>query len=258
MTSSSLPKGAKRRKMRGARKLGIFQRQQAPPGVTADRSVDVNQLCELSLSGRFVQFVAARSLWGDADFRLADVGVSGGLASRWDVFGDRLWAVGFDPLIAEVRRLSAAETRPKVRYEAAYVGRPDLEEAFRASRADNIPIQLFERSSARKAHQLTHQDYVRDMYNTGEPIVRTDRRLSLDEFFEGQAAPDFIKVDTDGHDFPVLLGAERLLSNGVLGVEVEVQFHGNVHQYANTFDNIDRFLRSQGFSLFHLTPYRYS
>jgi hypothetical protein len=70
---------------------------------------------------------------------------------------------------------------------------------------------------------------------------------------------DFVKVDTDGHDIEVILGARNILAaGGVLGLRVEMQFHGSPHEYANTFSNIDRLLRERGFSLFDLDVYRYS
>ena len=44
----------------------------------------------------------------------------------------------------------------------------------------------------------------------------------------------------------------------MLGLLVEVQFHGPTHEYANTFANIDRCLRGLGFSLFGADLYHYS
>src|SRR5262249_41594091 len=109
-------------------------------------------------------------------------------------------------------------------------------------RADLIKtrhVQPFPRLSAVGAQRLMKQEY-------------------LDDYFRGQAPPDFLKIDTDGGDFLVLMGAERVLDDGVLGIQLEAMFHGAVHEYANTFDNVDRYLRRRGFSLFELTPYRYS
>jgi hypothetical protein len=44
----------------------------------------------------------------------------------------------------------------------------------------------------------------------------------------------------------------------VLGLKVEAPFQGPPHEFANTFNNIDRVLHSHGFSLFDLTTNRYS
>jgi len=70
---------------------------------------------------------------------------------------------------------------------------------------------------------------------------------------------DFLKTDTDGHDYPVLRGAANLLREcPVLGIAVEVQFHGATHPHAETFSTIDCFPRHHGFSLPDLTPVRYN
>jgi hypothetical protein len=91
-------------------------------------------------------------------------------------------------------------------------------------------------------------------------VVLTDRHITLDDWAaQNQRSVDFLKIDTDGHDIAVLLGAERLLSEGeVLGVKIEAQFHGPIHPFANTFHNIDGFLRDHGFTLFDLNQRRYS
>jgi hypothetical protein len=57
-------------------------------------------------------------------FPVADVGCWGGLDVAWRQFGDRLQAVGFDCVSAEVARLRAAETHPGVRYVDGFVGLP--------------------------------------------------------------------------------------------------------------------------------------
>lgn len=61
---------------------------------------------------------------------------------------------------------------------------------------------------------------------------------------------DVLKIDTDGWDFDVLRGAERVLASGCLAVEIETQFHGPVSTTSNVFCNIDSFLREHGFTLF--------
>ena len=38
--------------------------------------------------------------------------------------------------------------------------------------------------------------------------------------------PDFIKTDTEGHDYPVLLGAEKTLNN-VIAVKCEANFENS-------------------------------
>jgi FkbM family methyltransferase len=196
---------------------------------------------------------------------LIDVGASGGLDPHWVPLRGRLRAIGFDPLIAEIDRLNAAETDKRIRYEAAFVGCHAYNEVFPPTlRADLISSQSnqsFQRTSSVEALRLTAMDYTREMFNAGQPVIHTDRRIELDELVDDPAFAhvDFVKIDTDGHEIEVLLGARTLLSRaGVLGLSLEVQFHGAVHPYANTFANIDTLLRGLGFTLFDLDVYRYS
>jgi hypothetical protein len=118
-----------------------------------------------------------------------------------------------------------------------------------------------ERTSAIRAQNMTQCDYARTYYDqTGEGFLAKDM-IELDEFLlrTHPTDVDFIKIDTDGSDYQVLLGAQELMARSpVLGVAVECQFQGPVHEAANIFGNIDRLLRRLGFSLFDIEVYRYS
>ena len=208
--------------------------------------------------------ILGERLWGDRDFSLIDVGASGGIEKHWQQFGDRLTAVAFDPLVVEAERLQKAAAGTKVRYEAAFVTCRNFDVLFppdlRNDRAKSKNNDPFTRVSAARAQALM-MNYVEQVFNSGAPAVYADRRVVLDDYIPVAEQPfvDFIKIDTDGHDFEVMLGAEELLGRGgALGFSIEGQFHGAFHDCANTFSNIDRFLRGRGFSLFDLEPYRYS
>ena len=197
-------------------------------------------------------------------FSLIDVGASGGIADYWKVFGDSLTALGFEPLIAEADRLNAAAP-PNVRYEAAFVSSTDQQtEHGQKLNADRIRYrdnQPFPRTSAWRAASTQRLDYVRTYYDASGSGALSTTTVTLDDVYGRGERPyvDFIKIDTDGHDYYVLRGAQRMLRESpVLGLVVESQFHGPVHHHANLFSNIDRFLRVRGFSLFDLEVYRYS
>jgi FkbM family methyltransferase len=209
--------------------------------------------------------IVADRLWGDTDFFLLDVGASGGIERHWSVFGDRLRAIGFEPLVAEAERLRQQSAGTNVSYEAAFVTCRDFDQLFppalRNDRVRSKNNDPFQRASAVRAQELMRMNYIEAVFNLGAPTICTDRSIVLDDFIAAteQRLIDFIKIDTDGHDFEVLMGADGVLrSGGVLGMSIEAQFHGAVHDHANTFANIDRFMRSHGFSLFDLEVYRYS
>ena len=215
--------------------------------------------------GALTRRVLEQRLWGDSPLFLLDVGCSGGIETRWRPFGDRLRAVGFDPLIAEVDRLNAANTHPGIQYEAAFVTSRGYDQLFPPElRNDSVASrnnQPFERSSAAAVLRRMTVSYVQQMFNAGAPVSLTDRTLTLDEYVpaEEQSRVDFVKIDTDGHDIEVILGAHGIFSaGGVIGLTVEAQFHGATHEYANTFSNIDRIVRQHGFTLFDLQSHRYS
>lgn len=191
-------------------------------------------------------------------FSLIDVGCSGGLGEHWRAFGDQFRAVGFDPQEDECERLAAAEKSANTRYVAAWVGEPDYESHLPAGmtretwRAANLA--QFTRTSTAAAQALLGAD------NPGPAPRLTSRTTSVDAFVSGErvGVVDFIKIDTDGSDFEVILGARRTIAEGVLGLQVETQLHGIAHDYANTWSNIDRYLREMGFALFDFDVYRCS
>jgi FkbM family methyltransferase len=194
-------------------------------------------------------------------FTLVDVGCSGGIEPHWTLFGDGLRAVGFDPLEAEIERLRASAPAG-VSYRAARVGWREMGARMAALRAAGPILDdgVLERASCHAAWTHMGLDFQRDVFNRGTPVALSDDLVELDDLVGDPVfgTPDFVKIDTDGADFEVLLGARRLLATGVLGVEIECQLHGGLHSYAGTFSNIDNLLRSLGFLLVDFEVYRYA
>lgn len=210
------------------------------------RNVDEPQLTRL---------LVERGMFRRDPVHIVDVGASGGIDSYWHEFGDQLRAVGFDPLIVEIERLKNEGARG-VNYIAAWVTcASPLPDDSRLS------TDFFQRTSAVRAAELARLDYTREHFNAGAELRLSDERIVLDDYFSDADASsiDFMKVDTDGQDYEVLVGTRSILHAGrVLGLAVEVQFQGHVSESANVFGNIDRLLRGAGFSLFDVEAYRYS
>jgi FkbM family methyltransferase len=185
-----------------------------------------------------------------------DVGASGGIEGYWEIFGEHLRAYGFDGLIKEVERLNAAVRGRDRRYYPCLVGSKSYQQPR------GVPdTQPFERTSAARAMKIKNRNYAETYFDRSGAGVCSAEMIELDQFFlrDHPEDIDFIKVDTDGSDYQVLCGAKELLSTQqVLGVAVESQFHGLVHDESNTFRNIDRLLTGLGFSLFDFEIYRYS
>lgn len=194
-------------------------------------------------------------------FTLLDVGVSGGLDNIWRQFEPHLRAVGFDPLVTEVKKLAAEEENENISYVEGWLSCND-DQILAGKEGDGFLSNMsFQHTSVLKAAELMSLDYTKEFFNAGEQVIFSDKHFTLDEFIESSSLDtvDFIKVDTDGSDYFVLRGAENtLISKGVLGIQVECQMHGSLHPHSNIFSNIDLFLRGLGFSLFDLDCWRYT
>jgi len=190
-------------------------------------------------------------------FALIDIGASGGISSVWYAFGQSLVAYGFDRLVNEVDRLNAAKPQlGSVEYIAAEIVRAPGEPPISAPRD-----MVYNKSSTQRSVELLGLNWTQVVNNFGAELVYAKRRLSVDEFARerGLTTVDFIKTDTDGYDYSILLGAEETLRDrNVLGLAVEVNFNTAPHPEANLFANHDLYLRSLGFSLFDLDVRRYT
>src|SRR5687768_690329 len=127
----------------------------------------------------FVEQILDQRLWGPSPMALIDVGASGGIDRRWSVFGERLVAVGFDPLLAEVERLNESETRIDVRYEAAFVGCREYDSLFppvlRSDEVASLYNQPYGRSSAVAARRIQRHDDARGLASAGAGPRHTRR-----------------------------------------------------------------------------------
>jgi FkbM family methyltransferase len=209
---------------------------------------------KINYSPNLTRKIINKGLLSKEPFYLVDVGASGGIHNCWKAFDESLRAYGFEPLIAECDRLNKQKT-PNVSYHSCNL----IAEESEVHDQSGPPSHQFTRTSASKA--ISCENYIKKHFNNEQEVYYSNEKTSLNRFFTSIPTQtiDFIKIDTDGHDFEVLYGAKELLgSMQVIGVEVEVQFHGNSHCYSNTFRNIDRFLTDHGFSLFTLDTWKYS
>lgn len=197
----------------------------------------------------------------DDVFYVLDVGASGGVEDHWLLhFGDQFFADGFDPLVREISLLNR-EAPSNVKYWDAFIDGGLLLRHVTSPHPEDVRLTAFDRTTASEFGRIKSQNYGQQVFNRGEALEFTSTRFSIDEFIRQheRPRPNFIKVDTDGSDLPVLLGASESLSDyACLGVQVECQFHGRPGSEGNTFANIDNLLRLKGFRIFHLDAWRYS
>jgi hypothetical protein len=204
----------------------------------------------------------------DAPFMLVDVGCSGGINQGFRRFGARLRAIGVDPNVAEVRRLTATETHSGISYVAAFAGLPEGHPflAMKQGR-DHWGRNPWNRLSVAKsiatlqAEPLSTDERTKANLWSTTALVDVARTLVLPDYLREQkiASVDFLKNDVDGRDLEVLHSFDTaLLELGVIGVGLEVNFHGTDSPADHTFHNTDRFMKARGFELVNLTVRHYS
>ncbi len=141
---------------------------------------------------------------------LLDVGASGGVHSMWDVFGERLSAYGFDPILEEVNRLNDMPHLGQRRFFAGIVGGPEGQTTPISNETYRMWGSLS--SNAATAESGVSMD---EVFNNYKKPTYVHDRTTLDAFCATHdvAGVDFVKIDVDGSDFDVLRGAAGIMAD---------------------------------------------
>ncbi|MBP9878362.1 MAG: FkbM family methyltransferase [Alphaproteobacteria bacterium] len=207
----------------------------------------------------YKKILTKNNLCLETNFTLIDVGCSGGIENYWiDHFDEDLSAIGFDPLITEIKRLNSESKNKKIQYVEAFIG---AENQIIKEPDNNINNCWWERTSAFKAWECANYSIEKEVFNSGEDICYSQKKYSIDSFFKTNELDtiDFMKIDTDGEDLNVLRGSELTLKQkNVLGIQIEFQPNGIISKNSNILSNINHFMNMNGFKLFDLEMNRFS
>jgi FkbM family methyltransferase len=164
-------------------------------------------------NAHFTKWVVSAGLLTEP-FVLIDVGVQGGENIRWRPLSDHLVVHGFDPIEEIVQQLTEENRGHSNRhYHCMAVGNADGEQAFYFNPINPSESSMYGRRVNQFDKNATEQ--VRTV-----PIRRLDSLLA-----EGLIPKaDFVKIDVEGFEKDVLLGAPELLRAGVVGLETETNF----------------------------------
>lgn len=188
---------------------------------------------------------AARNHYEREPLTLVDIGARGGLQPNWKAAQSHLRLVGFEPDPVEYERLTAGEDRQRSVYINAAVGREAATLDLNVGREGGTSSLLEPNMDfLRRFPQPERYEVVRKVR------VETDR---LDALLprHGLAHADFIKIDAQGAELPILEGARTTLEKSVFGLEVEVLFAPLYHGQSS-FGAVDALLAGLGFQLFDL------
>ncbi len=171
----------------------------------------------------FTRWVVREGLL-EQPFVLVDVGVQGGESKRWQALGDHLVLHGFDAIEEVIEALkNQAPSHPNRHYHWLAAGRFDGEQTLHFDTGNPFSSSMYQQSQTSR-------------FSDTKPVAqpRPVRVRRLDTLLAAGVIPaaDFLKVDVEGYEKDVLLGATELLK-GALGFEAETAFTVS-SEYPNT------------------------
>jgi FkbM family methyltransferase len=203
------------------------------------------------------------------EFMLVDVGCAGGLDEIWWKFGPRLRALAIDPDVGEIERLKREESRPGIEYLAAFAAlRDDHPFALHKAGRSDCGRTPWARLTVARTLQVMAEVAVPPEQSTAAaaatprgPMATSPPAIDVPDYLSqrGVTSVDFLKIDVDGKDLEVLHSFTCALDSlQILGLLIEVNFHGSAAETDHTLHNTDRLMKGHGFELFNLTTRRYS
>ena len=191
------------------------------------------------------KYLVEAGAFRDDPVTIVDVGARWGINSEWKIFGGALRAYCFEPDRVECERLNASGD-PNVTYIPAALGRR------------NEDATLYEtKLGASTGLYRTNMDYFSRLLNRDNAQVVKEHRIevtTLDAAMvdHGVATIDFLKLDVEGAELDVLIGAQRFLQgNDLLGILSEFRFQEEING-CPIFWELDSHVRKSGFRLFDM------
>ena len=181
-----------------------------------------------------------------APIRVIDGGSRWGTEDHWSVYEEQVEVLAFEPDEAECHRLNALHgNRPdsRQRYFPVALGRKKGRATLNLARFPDSSSLL--KNDDAFLGRFAMSQYVEQIGALEVELTDIDSLMaehSLDYI-------DFMKLDVEGAELDVLIGASKVLADSLLGLTVEVWFHQE-HVGRPLFSDIDPHLRRFGFTLF--------
>lgn len=174
---------------------------------------------------------------------VVDIGASGGIDTRWSQFTSAYKGILFEPDPREYDLLKANSEKNLIVLNAAL-----------SDSAKSVEFNLCRKQKVSSVY-LPNADFL-DMFPDSRrfEVMNTIRMETdtLDNQLQKNdiAEVDFMKIDTQGHELPILKGSVDNLDK-VIGLEIEVEF-AELYENQPLFNEVDAFARENDFVLFDI------
>ena len=191
---------------------------------------------------RFTKYIVESGAM-NKPFVVVDIGVYGGENSRWHFLGDQLVLHGFDAIKEVSEELNEKEKLfPNKRYHWMAISDYDGEKEFYVTPSNPT------NSSFSRPARSRYADGTLSFEARMVPVRSLDSLLASGTI----PAPNFLKVDVEGYEKFVFLGAKECLSRDLLGIEFETSFNTGPEYPNSHLGTLQDILIPRGFLLFDL------
>lgn len=172
---------------------------------------------------------------------VCDIGANGGLEERWKRLKRYCFFILFEPRDDDVHKPGQAVFKTALWSSKRVL--PFYSTAFPQASSLFLPNAAIvnRHNNAANMEIISTQEFAVD---------------AMDDVIGNAYRPDFIKTDTEGADLEILKGAERLITDRCLGLQVEVQFE-QMRIDSPLFGECDVFIQKHGYVLWNLYLMRF-